>query len=738
MLNINQKKIIFFSFLKLFLFNNLYAQDTTKVIQLDEMVISASRMQEKQSDIPHRLHIIKKSALTQGNFQNSADMLQALGGVFVQKSQAGGGSPVIRGFEANKVLIVVDGIRMNNAIYRGGHLQNVISLDNNFLDRAEVLFGTGSTMYGSDALGGVMAFYTKKPEIIGTDYAKSEVLGRFSSVNNEKTFNYTLQAGTGKVGFLTSITTSQFGDLRKGNADMKGFESQWNRDFFVERVNGVDIVQKNNNPNVQVGSAYSQMDIGQKILFKPTENQEHILNAQFSTTNSVPRYDRLQEFSVNNAGVLTPGFSEWYYGPQTRILLAYHFNLKKENNAFFDELRLTPSYQFVEESRFTRRFNNVNRSENIERLNIFALNLDLFKRFGKHELRYGLEATHNAVQSVGNSFNVNTEARTPIATRYPSGSKYQTSALYVSHRYEFMENWAFSAGLRGTITNVEAEFNQRFFNTDQRGVKQQTQNISYNVGITGKLTDFLYINVLTSSGFRNPNIDDSNKLFAQASGAVSVPNADLRPERLFNHELGFTFVQKEMISVQVQGFYSKLIDAIVTRPTTVNGQSTVVLNGQTLNAFSQQNTATAEVYGIQSSIKYQMNDNISFQTNITYTRGTDLTAQLPLDHIPPLYGSFWANFRKNRFTSNVYVIWNGWKNLGDYSPSGEDNLQYATTQGMPEWYTLNLKTSYKISEKYNYIIQFGVENILDMNYRPFASGINGAGRNFVVAFRTAF
>jgi hemoglobin/transferrin/lactoferrin receptor protein len=295
-----------------------------------------------------------------------------------------------------------------------------------------------------------------------------------------------------------------------------------------------------------------------------------------------------------------------------------------------------------------------------------------------------------------------------------------------------------SAGLRGTITSVQATFNQKFFNTDQKDLNQQTQNISYHAGITGKITDFLFVNALTSSGFRNPNIDDASKLFEQTNGFISVPNINLQPERIFNHELGLTFTHKEIISVEVQGFYSKLLDAIVTRPTIVNGQSTVLFNGQLLKAQSQQNIATAEVYGIQTSIKYQMNDSFSFQTNLTYTRGTNFTNNVPLDHIPPVYGSFWANYKKNRFLGNVYVIWNGWKNLSDYSNSGEDNLQYATPYGMPEWYTLNLKTSYKLSESKNYTIQLGVENILDMNYRTFSSGINGAGRNFIVAIRAGF
>ena len=90
-------------------------------------------------------------------------MLAQTGEVFVQKSQMGGGSPVIRGFEANKVLIVVDGVRLNNAIYRSGHLQNVITLEPSELESAEIVFGPGSVIYGSDALGGVMDFHTREP-----------------------------------------------------------------------------------------------------------------------------------------------------------------------------------------------------------------------------------------------------------------------------------------------------------------------------------------------------------------------------------------------------------------------------------------------------------------------------------------------------------------------------------------------------------------------------------------------
>lgn len=121
---------------------------TERSYNTNEVVISANRFEESSEKLSQQVAVIKAKQIAQMNVQTSADLLQNTGLVNVQKSQAGGGSPVIRGFEANKVLMVVDGVRMNNAIYRGGHLQNVITLDQSMLDRMEVLFGTGSLMYG--------------------------------------------------------------------------------------------------------------------------------------------------------------------------------------------------------------------------------------------------------------------------------------------------------------------------------------------------------------------------------------------------------------------------------------------------------------------------------------------------------------------------------------------------------------------------------------------------------------
>ncbi|MEI7663184.1 MAG: TonB-dependent receptor plug domain-containing protein, partial [Bacteroidota bacterium] len=170
---------------------------TENVIKLDELVITGNRSEEMRSGLPYKIEVIQAKDISFQNPQNAVTMLEQTGQVFAQASQMGGGSPVLRGFEANKVLLVVDGVRMNNSIYRAGHLQNAITVDPNGLAATEVLYGPGSTIYGSDALGGVINFITRDPALSST--GKTEVhgglLGRFSSANTEKTGGVNLNLG---------------------------------------------------------------------------------------------------------------------------------------------------------------------------------------------------------------------------------------------------------------------------------------------------------------------------------------------------------------------------------------------------------------------------------------------------------------------------------------------------------------------------------------------------------------
>ena len=150
---------------------------------LNEVVISASKFSQKFREVPKKVVQINKSTIELSNPMTSADLLERGGNVFIQKSQLGGGSPMIRGLSTNRLVLSVDGVRLNNAIYRGGNIHNVISISPMNIENTEIIMGSASVLYGSDAIGGVMNFYTKKPVIseLESPRLKINIHSRYSS-----------------------------------------------------------------------------------------------------------------------------------------------------------------------------------------------------------------------------------------------------------------------------------------------------------------------------------------------------------------------------------------------------------------------------------------------------------------------------------------------------------------------------------------------------------------------------
>ena len=219
-----------------------YAQDTAINKNMDEVMIYSNKFAEKKKNVVQKIDIVTSQRIAQLNAQNTGDLLTNTGNVFVQKSQQGGSSPVIRGFEASRVLLVIDGIRMNNAIYRSGHLQNVITVDQNMLERVEVLYGPGSTLYGSDALGGIVHFRTKAPKLSLTKktLVTGSAFARYSTANNEKTGHIDLSIGSKNFAWLQSYNYSDFDDVKMGRIYPDKYPDFGRRSQYVTNINGID------------------------------------------------------------------------------------------------------------------------------------------------------------------------------------------------------------------------------------------------------------------------------------------------------------------------------------------------------------------------------------------------------------------------------------------------------------------------------------------------------------------
>jgi hemoglobin/transferrin/lactoferrin receptor protein len=718
-----------------FLSGQIIISDTSRVITLKDVVVSANKVEETRKTIAQQISVLYANQIAGLQSQSTADVMANTGTVFIQKSQLGGGSVTIRGFEASRTLLVVDGVRMNNLIYRAGHLQNIVTLDNNSLSKVEILYGSSSTVYGSDALGGVVLLYTKKPVFASGNQdkvVKANAFSRYGSADNEVTGHLDFNIGGKRIASLTSVTYSMFSDLRGGkNKNVFYKNSYGERPFYAERFNNKDSLVRNNDKYNQVQSGYKQYDLVQKIAFRQNDYITHSVNFQFSNSSDIPRYDRL----TDPAGTGLK-YSEWYYGPQKRLLAAYDLNIVNPGS-WFNSIHAGINYQNIEESRHTRKFNNNNLQHRNENVNVIGANLDFQKIIDRNNIRFGIDAQYNTLKSTANNENIATEILSPLDTRYPDGDNRMTSAaIYFSHTLLINEHLTLTDGIRAGYISLNSTFiDKSFFPLPFEDASQKNPVYSGNIGIIASPSEDLKISFLVSTGFRAPNVDDLSKVFESAPGQIIVPNSSLKPEQTISYEIGVTKIFNNRTSWENTIYFTDFYNAIVTDQFRYNGEDSILYDGTMSQVMANQNKKKAFIYGLTSDLKSELTPNLflSFGVNYTYGRINDHGSYSPLDHIPPLIMRLQIAYSKKKFSTEMFINYNSWKRIKNYYLNGEDNEQYATPEGMPAWMTLNMRASYNIHKLLT--IQAGIDNLLDTQYRTFASGINAPGRNIFGAIR---
>lgn len=706
-----------------------------KLVNLDEIVISANKWEQNKSEVPNKITSISFKDIELYNPQTAADLLGNSNEVFIQKSQMGGGSPVIRGFSANSVLLVVDGIRMNNAIYRSGNLQNVISLDPNIIESAEVIFGPGSIIYGSDALGGVMDFYTKRVRLNAPDDKKfsTNIMSRFATANLEKTFHIDVNYHGKKWGWLSSLTLSDFDDLRQGSNGL----SEFDRTYYIERVDGQDQQFLNSNKNSQKQSGYEQVNFLQKFRYRPKDNFDLNYAFYLSTSSNVPRYDRLSQTSGDYLK-----YSEWYYGPQFWMYHVLNLKLQKDNS-IYDAAQINIAYQNIEESRYSRKFESEQLKTQIENINVFSFNIDFDKSLSpKTNLFYGIEALYNRVNSKAYLENIISGLNEDYATRYPDGgSDYFAYAAYGSLKSNLNEDITLIGGFRYSYVKLKSEFvDKQFFDFPYDEINIDNGDFNASLGLVYRASNKSQINFNLSSGFRSPNLDDVTKIFDSTPGTIVMPNEDLKPEKAYNFDLGYIQEIGESANFDVVFFYTYLDNAMVRRDHSFNGLSQIMYDGELSQIQAIVNAGSANIYGGSLSFNINLTPQIKFHTNHTLTKGKD-DEDNALRHVAPLFGNAGLVFEKNKFLLDFYLNYNGQISYENLAPSERDKeYMYSTDEDgnpySPAWLIFNIKTAYTISD--NFILNAGIENIFDKRYRPYSSGISASGRNFYISVRLKY
>jgi len=671
--------------------------------------------------------------------QTSAELLWSTGSVLVQQSQQGGGSPILRGFEANRVLLVVDGVRMNNAIYRSGHLQNAITVDPQILERTDVLLGPNSILFGSDAMGGVIHYHTRNPRTGGRGL-KTRVSSAFRSPNQSYSLHGDVEWSGSRFASLTSLSFARYGDLRMGS--WRAHENaHWGLDsVYVERTAGGDEIRINEDPSVQRGSGYEQLDALQKFRLRSNRGIWD-LNLQWSTSSNIPRYDVSNEQSNG-----TLKWAEWNYGPQNRGLAAlrYSQDFPRWDVAWTSLV----SYQTIEESRIKRRLHAEWRDIQTENVGVWNAYSTLSKRFfNSLHITAGLSAGRDGVQSIARSEHMDRDESIGLDTRYPNdGSTMGTLACFANARWPRNQH-LWTGGLRWSRSSLDASFIPGIaYSLPFESVAMQ------NSALTGGLSNRWHsrsrvwsTTTSFSTGFRHPNVDDMGKV-REKGGYVLVPNDSLRPEYLYSMEqaLHWDFQNRQVLTATISGFGSRLNDAIVPQNATLDGASQFFIDGDSARVQTNVNASYALVGGIRAELNAKLTPKWGIEGALNWTVGdqflhnpeTKEEERIPMAHIPPLFGRIATDIEGRWWTLEIYSLFSGAKSAAKFGPFSTDNLDLMLPEGAPRWWTLNAEFSAKLHDTVE--ARLGVRNALDMHYRVFASGISAAGRGLYTSLHAAF
>jgi hemoglobin/transferrin/lactoferrin receptor protein len=661
-------------------------------------VVTASRHPQRRIDAPRSVSIITAAELRRRNYRTVPEALNDVAGVLVQETNYGGGSPIIRGLVGNQILLLLDGVRLNNAIYRLGPNQYLNLIDIGQVEQIEVVRGNGSVLYGSDALGGVVNIITKSRNLAtsprGLQFTTD---ARLSSADRGAAGRLEFSAGTGRFGLNGGLSLKSFGDLRAGGRT-----------------------------GVQASTGYRELDGDFKLQQQIAPGARATLAVQQVAQRDVPRTD-----------VLRSGTNLQYeWDPQERTLLDLRLDLERRGS-FVRTVMLGTSYQDHDECirRIERSVPNIQRRQHDQVLsNGYALQLSSVLG-ARQTWIYGSEYYRDRV----NSSRVDHDLLTGVVTTKPgvfaNGARYASGALYVQDEIRVFERWSVDLGLRHSRYWLDAAIHDP---------SNRTSFVHYTpYATTGSLhslfrlaPDFHLICGI-AQGFRSPNLDDISAL-GSFGGGFEVPNSQLAPEQSLDYELGVK-VQRGRTYATAFGFVSDLRDIIQRQPGIYEGLAFLDHNANLTqdsgepDVYQRKNTGRARVTGAELEAQAQAREAVDVYGNLGWTRGDDRIAGQPLRRIPPprgVVGSRWQ-VRPDLWL-DFHAVFAGRQ---DRLAPGDVTDPRIQAGGTPGFATFDLSGGLELNGIGTFTL--ALDNLTNESYRLHGSGIDGPGFNIVLGFQSS-
>lgn len=658
----------------------VYLQPTSISLNND-IVISAKRTLSEEFLTPEALSIIGSKALKQESARTTAEALMGSAGVFVQKTNHGGGSPFIRGLTGNQNLQMIDGIRLNNATFRYGPNQYLATVEPLSLEKIEVVRGAGSVLYGSDALGGVLQVFTKNPTYSSDGFkAGGQLETKFMSENMEQTSRGEINVATGKVAFLGGFTAHDYGDLVAG--DSLGKESP---------------------------TGYYGYSFDSKLKIRLSSNNELILAYQYDKQNDVPRYDKI-----------ITGYSKYHFDPQIRQL--GYARLKSEfNNKWFRQVTFTASLNQSDETRILQKNGKTLITNEHDLVNTYGGIVEVQSNPWKNwSFISGVEYYYDKVES--SKTEINNGEVTKKRGYYPDGSNSGSMAVFTSHTFSF---GIVDLNLGGRFTSYSIQSEDAEFGD----VNVNPSAFVGNGSLLFRVNKNHNLILSANSAFRAPNLNDLSS-FGSFSNGIEVPNPDLKPEKSFNTEIGWK-ARYNKFSGSIFLYRNNLTNLIERIEAEYNGQDS--LDGE--KVYKKTNFSKAFIQGVEGELQYEFLPFLSAYGNLTYTYGQNETVDEPITRIPPLNGRLGLYFICPR--GKGYWARAEWLSAAkqDRLSAGDKTDSRIPEGGTPGWNVFNIRAGWNSQ---HLSITAGLNNLLNEGYRTHGSGVDGYGRSLWLAVRVGF
>ncbi len=665
---------------------------------LDTIVVTATRSPGTSFDSPYTTEVISSQEVSQGMYRTTPEALRGVPGVMVQKTSHGQGSPFIRGFTGFRNLLLIDGIRLNNSVFRDGPNQYWNTVDLLSINRLEVVKGPSSVLYGSDAIGGTINAITKGPTGYGQGLnSGGRLYYRTSSAERSHTGRGELSTtANNEWGLFVGATGKHFGDLQGGHGTRR-----------------------------QTNTGYDEYDTDFKAEYFLNPNTKIVAAHQRVRQNNVPRTHKTTAAKSFNGTTIGSDLKRDL--DQERELT--YIQLYVENQgSFIETAKISLSHQRQSETR-DRVKSNGSRS-----LQGFDVNtLGFWAQFESTSpighLVYGVEYYHDNV----NSFSSTNAIQGPVA----DDASYDLVGVFIQDTLDVSDAIDVILGARFNYARADANSVRDPNSGTKISLTEDWNSFIGSVRVVSHLDSEDHWNLYggVSQGFRAPNLSDLTRFDTARSNEIETPAPGLDSEAYVSFEVGLK-ANYDDFTMQAAYFYTDIQDMIVRTPTgnTISGDSEV----------TKRNAGDGFVQGIELDASYRFHPQWTVFAAVTWMEGevntfptsAPVVSREPLDRLMPLTGLVglrWDDPAGNFWIEGLLTIAD---NQDKLSTRDAADTQRIPPGGTPGYEVFSIRSGWRLQDNVNLIL--AVENITNEDYRVHGSGQNEPGRNFVIGMDITF